>query len=50
MPDDPIPQSSIILYQTEDGRTRIQCRFEDPSVWLTQKLIADPFQVSVKTA
>ncbi len=23
------PQSSIILCQTEDGRTRIQCRFED---------------------
>jgi hypothetical protein len=26
----------FILYQTEDGRTRIQCRFENKTVWLTQ--------------
>jgi hypothetical protein len=43
------PQSSIILYQTEDGRTRIQCRFEDETVWLTQKLMADLFQIGVGT-
>ena len=29
------PQSEIILYQTEDGRTRIQCRFENETLWLT---------------
>ena len=28
--------SDLILYQTEDGRTRIQCRFEGESIWLTQ--------------
>jgi hypothetical protein len=39
-------QSSIILYQTEDGRTRIQCRFENNTVWLTQALIAELFQVT----
>ncbi len=49
MPDGPAPQSSIILYQTEDGYTRIQCRFEETSLWLTQRLIAELFQVSVKT-
>jgi hypothetical protein len=49
MPDDPSPQSSIILYQTEDGRTRIQCRFEDQSIWLTQKLISELFQIGVNT-
>lgn len=27
----------FILYQTEDGRTRIQCRFADETLWLTQK-------------
>ena len=43
------PQSSIILYQTEDGRTRIQCRFEDETVWLSQALIAELFQVTVPT-
>ena len=41
MPDNEAPQSSIILYQTEDGRTRIQCRFENETIWLTQALIAE---------
>lgn len=43
------PRSEIILYQTEDGRTRIQCRFEDQTVWLTQKLMAELFQIGVGT-
>ncbi len=45
----PAPQSSIILYQTEDGRTRIQCRFENETIWLTQALIAELFQKDVRT-
>ena len=49
MPDEPAPQSSIILYQTEDGRTRIQCRFEDETVWMTQALLAELFQKDVRT-
>jgi hypothetical protein len=44
-----LPQSEIILYQTEDGRTRIQCRFDHDSLWLTQKLIAELFQIGVNT-
>ena len=40
------PQSSIILYQTEDGRTRIQCRFEDEMLWLTQAQMAELFQTT----
>jgi hypothetical protein len=43
------PQTSIILYQTEDGRTRIQCRFENETIWLTQALIAELFQITVPT-
>ena len=43
------PRSEIVLYQTEDGSTRVQCRFEDESIWLTQKLIADLFQKDVRT-
>ncbi len=46
MPDHQPLQSSIILYQTEDGRTRIQCRFEDESIWLTQAQMADLFQTT----
>jgi hypothetical protein len=37
----------LILYQTEDGRTRIQCRFEDETLWLTQAQMAELFQTSV---
>jgi hypothetical protein len=40
------PQSSILLYQTEDGRTRIQCRFENETIWLTQAQIAELFQTT----
>jgi hypothetical protein len=50
MSEEPGSQSAMVLYQTEDGRTRIQCRFENETLWLTQKLIAELFQVSVKTA
>ena len=43
------PQSEFILYQTEGGRTRVRCRFEHDTIWLTQALIGDLFQVSVPT-
>lgn len=36
--------SEFILYQTEDGRTRIQCRFENETIWLSQIQIAELFQ------
>jgi hypothetical protein len=49
MTDDPTTTSELILYQTEDGRTRIQCRFEDATVWLTQALMAELFQIGVGT-
>jgi len=39
--------SEFILYQTEDGRTRIQCRFEDETIWLTQIQLAELFQTTV---
>jgi hypothetical protein len=34
MAEDESPHSSIILYTTEDGRTRIDCRFENELIWL----------------
>lgn len=43
---DDTPKGELILYQTEDGRTRIECRFEGETVWLTQALIADLFQTT----
>jgi hypothetical protein len=46
---DETPRSDIVLYQTEDGRTRIECRFENETIWLTQALIAELFQKDVRT-
>ena len=46
MEDQSIPRSSLILYQTEDGRTRIQCRFESETLWLTQAQMAELFQTT----
>lgn len=45
----PAPSSEFVLYQTEDGATRIECRFENETVWLTQALMAELFQVTVPT-
>lgn len=38
--------SQFLIYQTEDGRTKIDVRFEDESVWLTQQMMAELFQTS----
>lgn len=34
--------------QTEDGRTRIECRFEGETIWLTQALMAELFQTTLQ--
>jgi len=39
-------QSEIILYQTEDGKTRVQVRLENETVWLTQADMAELFQTT----
>jgi hypothetical protein len=45
-PCDLPPTSEFILYQTEDGRNRIEVRLENETVWLTQQLMAELFQTS----
>ena len=48
--ESPIPSGGeILLYQTEDGQSRIECRFQNEVIWLTQKLIAELFQKDVRT-
>ena len=46
-PSPPAPGGEFLLYQAEDGRTRIQCRFEDETIWLTQVQIAELFQTTI---
>src|ERR1039457_5655399 len=43
------PAGEIVLYQIEDGRTRVECRFVDETLWLSQGLIAELFQKDVRT-
>jgi hypothetical protein len=38
--------NDLILYTTEDGRSRIQLRTKDQTVWLTQREMAELFSVS----
>jgi hypothetical protein len=38
--------SEIVLYRTEDGRTRIECRFIAGTVWLTQAAMAELFETT----
>lgn len=49
MDDDFAPRGEILLYQTEDGRTRVECRFEDDTLWLSQALMAELFGKDVRT-
>lgn len=39
-------QGEIVIYQSEDGNTKIDVRFVDETVWLTQAQMADLFQSS----
>jgi len=50
MPPKPLsPTGEIVLYPTEDGRTRVECRFAGETVWLTQALMAELYQRDVRT-
>jgi hypothetical protein len=49
MSDELVPMGEILLYQTGDGRTRVECRFQDETIWLTQKLMGELFQKDVRT-
>lgn len=39
-------KSEIIIYQTEDGQTKLDVRLEDETVWLTQQQLATLLQTS----
>lgn len=44
----PTPENSgeFILYQTDDGQTRLEVRMAHETVWLTQKAMAELFQTT----
>lgn len=43
------PKSQIILYQTEDGKTKVEVKMDKETVWLSQKQMADLFDVTLPT-
>ena len=42
----PEPFGEVLLYQSEDGTTRIEVRLEDDTVWLPQRAMAELFQTT----
>ena len=40
-----LQKSHFLIYQSEDGRIKLDVRFEDETVWLTQAMIAELFDV-----
>lgn len=41
--------TSMIIYQTEDGKTKIDVHLEDETVWLTQAEMSELFQREIST-
>ena len=38
--------AEVVIYQTEDGKTKVDVRFEDETVWLSQQQMAELFECS----
>jgi hypothetical protein len=53
MSDNPVPEpvtrSQILFYQSEDGTSRIEVLLEEGTVWLSQALIAELYQITKQT-
>ncbi len=39
-------QSEIVIYQSDDGRIRLETRLENETLWMTQSKMADLFGCS----
>ena len=44
IPSSPAPGGEFLLYQTEDGRTRLEVRVQDETVWLSLNQLAELLQ------
>ena len=44
MPDEKLGSSQVVLYQSEDGKTRIETRFTGETAWLSLNQMAELFQ------
>jgi len=46
---EPVTRSQILFYQSEDGTSRIEVRLDEDTVWLSQNLIAELYQITKQT-
>jgi len=49
MSDKPLPQApsgEFVMFSSDDGKVRIECRFEGDTLWLSQAMMADLYQVT----
>lgn len=49
MPEISAPTGELLMYETEDGKARIECRFSGDTLWLSQAQMAELFQKDVRT-
>ena len=42
-----LQKSHFLIYRSEDGKIKLDVRFEGETVWLTQAMIAELFQTSI---
>ncbi|GHC62225.1 virulence RhuM family protein [Roseibacillus persicicus] len=51
MPEEPemSPTGEFLLYTTEEGKSRVECRFENETIWLSQALMGELYERSKKT-
>ena len=38
--------NNIVIYQTDDGKTKIDVKLEDETVWLSQQQMADLYDTT----
>ena len=43
------PKGELLVYRSEDGQIKLEVRLENETVWLSQKMMAELFQVGVPT-
>ena len=49
LPDNSAPLGEVILYRSDDGRTRVECRMFEETLWLSQAEMAELYQKDVRT-
>lgn len=43
------PQGEFVLFTSADGQTRVECRFESDTLWLSQAVMAELYDKDVRT-